>query len=148
MKTSNEYLDDLRAHFGATSDYQLTKLIPGLSAARISSYRTHKSRFDDYMCAQVADILGLDKLGVIADINAERETRPHVKSYWEHLANSIRSAAACVIVGTVVAFTSNNAPANAAPSPAPASQECILCKIIRRLLNCIMPPLSPGYTAA
>lgn len=147
MKTSNEYLDTLRVHFGATSDYQLTKFIPHLSRARISSYRIGKSRFDDYMCAQVADILGLDKLEVIADINAERESRPHVKSYWENLANNIRNAAAVVVVGVIGLAISPSADAGTL-SAAQAAQHCILCKIIRRLLNCIMPPLSPGYTAA
>ena len=89
MKTTNDYLDALRAHFNATSDYQLTKHIKDLSRARISSYRTGKTKFDDYMCMQTAEILGLDPLAVIADIQAERESRPHVREYWIQLAHKL-----------------------------------------------------------
>lgn len=96
MKTTRDYLDALRVHFKATSDYQLTKHIKGLSRARISSYRTDRTKFDDYMCMQTAEILGLDPLEVIANIQAERESRPHVRQYWIQLAHRLGKAAAVI----------------------------------------------------
>jgi hypothetical protein len=99
--TTLQYLDALHAHFHITSDYKLGLKL-GCSRGLMSSYRTGKSHFDDYMCMKIAEILGLPPLQVIADIQAERERRPHVKVYWEHLAQQLRMAARATAAGVIL----------------------------------------------
>lgn len=92
QKTTADYLAQLKRHYGVTSDYALAKKL-GIGVSLMSSYRTRRSRFDDYMCMRVAKELGIEPLEVIADIHAEREKRPEVKRFWSGLVTKGRNDA-------------------------------------------------------
>lgn len=71
-----EYLDALRVRLGVSSDYALAKRL-GVSAQRISNYRTKTHCFDADIALKVADLLGRDRAEVYLDIEAERATKAH-----------------------------------------------------------------------
>ncbi|HEX5339809.1 MAG TPA: hypothetical protein VFX47_02900 [Gammaproteobacteria bacterium] len=97
---SSAFLDELRRVYGLTSDYQLGKLT-GWKASRISNYR-HRSQFDADTCLQVAELLHLDPLHVIASINAVRpDTRERQK--WALLAERTRHTVAKIAAPLTVA---------------------------------------------
>jgi transcriptional regulator with XRE-family HTH domain len=94
MKSTTEYLDEAKKRAGIESDYALAKRL-GVTKAAISNYRQGISKMDDYTAAQIADLLEVDPLEVIAAANAEREKDEKKKDYWRKIF--ARCAAACVV---------------------------------------------------
>ena len=90
MKTTVEFIDEVKARKGFTSDYQLSKFLECTRAA-ISSYRTGRSCLDDEMACKIASILGIDSGFVLACVASERSKRPEVKSAWQHVADLLMS---------------------------------------------------------
>jgi hypothetical protein len=83
MKTV-DFLDQLKAAYGLTSDYQLAKKL-ATSPARISNYRCNANFMDDAMCLKVAELLELDALFVVASVNIERAEKgghPDMVKFW------------------------------------------------------------------
>lgn len=85
MKTTADYLDDLRARFGATSDGQL--MAPtGWARQMISRYRCNRTSFDDDTAERVAGWLKVPLAQVLIDMNAQRAKSENVKKAWLSVA--------------------------------------------------------------
>lgn len=81
MKTTNQYLDAVKAKHGLTSDYQLAKLL-GIRQSTISGYRAERSHLDDLMALKVAELLSIDPMEIIAAANVERAKTAETKRVW------------------------------------------------------------------
>lgn len=90
MKTSADWIDQVKRRHGLDSDYAAAKLL-GVSTSHISHYRNGRSTMDAYMAARVAELLDVEPLRVIASAEAERARDPDRKDFWKRLA-------ACVLV--------------------------------------------------
>jgi hypothetical protein len=82
---SSDFMDAIWKAYNLTSDYQLCKLT-GWRSSRASNYRNHRSEFDDDTCLQVAELLHLDPLHVIASIikslNRELQRKQAEPQQW------------------------------------------------------------------
>lgn len=85
MKTTINYLDEVKEKCGLMLDHELAKYL-GLTTTAIGYYRKRKSTMDDYTALKIAETLGIDPMEVIATANAERTKRPKVKTVWEKIA--------------------------------------------------------------
>lgn len=106
--TTVDFLDALKARYNLRSDYAVAKLL-GISCQRTSMYYSGTRRFNPEMSIQVAELLGLDPISVLASVELERETRPAVRQLWERFAAGF-------------AFAVLAAGLAGAPSPAPAAE--------------------------
>lgn len=99
MKKAADFLDDLRAEYGLTSDYQIHKMF-GMAVQQISRYRKGKSTFDDTTALKMAELLHKDAsyAGYIAAcMNAQRAQTPEARKVWEKVAKTVGA-------GTALAF--------------------------------------------
>lgn len=84
-----DFLNDIQAAYGLTSDYQLAKKL-GVTPQSIANYRHGRSFFSDEVALKVAHLLELDPLMILACANADRYARqgaPEVFDFWVALAN-------------------------------------------------------------
>lgn len=102
MKTTADFLDALRAKFGATSDYQLGPVLK-MQRQRISHYRLMKGTFDDDVSVRVAELLDVDPAYVIACMHAQRTDNTRLRAIWEGIADRAGSIAAALVVAVIVA---------------------------------------------
>jgi transcriptional regulator with XRE-family HTH domain len=87
MKTV-EFLDAVKAAYGLTSDYQLAKKL-STGTSRIANYRSGRSFMDDSLALQIADLLDVDPLRVMASVHVEREERTgnyEMLNFWKDVA--------------------------------------------------------------
>ena len=119
--TTADYLEILKRHFNVDTDYKLAKKM-GTAPGVISNYRLGKTRFDDFMCAQVADILGVPVIKVIAHIQLERDKREEAQEYWRKIAANVSGVATQVFAVVMLAGP-------LLVSVMQAAEQCILCKI-------------------
>lgn len=94
MRTTVEYLDEIKDRHGLPSDYAIAKKL-GLTTQAISRYRHGQSYFDDDACIRVAEALDINPLEVIVSANRERaknaDVRARWESYWENFSANFRS---------------------------------------------------------
>lgn len=81
MKTTADYLDELRAKTGAKSD-GAAGLTIGWARPSISHYRNQKTTFDNLACLQLAKALKLPIIQIIADMELIRNTDPKRRTPW------------------------------------------------------------------
>lgn len=120
MSATIEYLEAVKLKTGATSDYQLAKVLES-SRGGISSYRTGRTHFDDLMCLKVADILEVDPLLVISEIHAERAKSEKEREVWRNLFQKIGGVAATFLIATGINVATPSPASAAAPSMAAES---------------------------
>lgn len=101
MKTTNEFLNAVKAKTGAVSDYVLAQKI-GVSRAAISQYRNNKSNLDDQTCLKVAQILEIDAGIVLAAVHAERAKTAAEKTAWTALFERLGGVAAAALLGIML----------------------------------------------
>lgn len=93
MKTT-EYLKAAKRKIGVKTSAEMAERL-GVTGAAMSRYESGDRVMDDYTAAQVAEVLGIDPLKVIAQANAEREKDVMRAAYW------LRMAAAFFLVAGV-----------------------------------------------
>lgn len=81
MKTTADYLDDLRAKTGTRSDGAAGFTL-GWKRPATSHYRNLRHAFDNYTCLKVAQALNVPVIQVIADMELQRETTPEKREPW------------------------------------------------------------------
>ncbi|WP_322005247.1 helix-turn-helix domain-containing protein [Paraburkholderia tropica] len=109
MKSTTQYLDELKDHLGVESDYALAKAL-GMTRAAVSKYRTGYSMPDDLACAKIADLLGCDPMEVIAAINYQRAKNDEARALWEGIWGKVVGAIA-------LSLPASKAGSSVAPSP-------------------------------
>jgi len=96
MKTT-DYINALRPLAKTTSIYAVAALL-GINEQTVRNWNDGKAHPDEYGCARIAEALDVPIEQVLADVQAERETNPERREYWQSLA---RKYAACVVAGLV-----------------------------------------------
>ena len=88
MYKTTELLDMLKTMYDLPSDYAIAKKI-GLTRASISSIRNRKSFFNDSNAFNIAELLELDPLKVIASCKYERAQKhgeQELENFWKKIA--------------------------------------------------------------
>lgn len=154
MKKTLDYLDEAKNAKGIKSDNAFALSI-GITRASMSSYKLNKTIMDDYTCIQIAGILGINPMEVIAAANYEREKAGDKKEFWlNFMMQYTRSTAAGVILLiTFVSCFTWSEPARAENGKKPTSNYSLLLlseifKALSRRLKKLLQvknPLSAGF---
>lgn len=116
MKTT-EYLDFAKKKHDFNSDNKLAIKL-GWSRTKISNYRNLPQQMDNEAARQMAELLDIPVIKIIADMEAERQKEPAKKKAWVALAkmtHQMGSASASLLIPLSIF--------------AAYVQEYILCKI-------------------
>ncbi|MCE5180463.1 MAG: DUF3693 domain-containing protein [Betaproteobacteria bacterium] len=98
MKTTIEWLNDVKAAHSLTSDYQLSKFL-GVTAQCISvSMKGHTFLSDD-TAIKVAKALGIDPAIVMASVHYERAKKAPEKDIWRGIFERLGGLAAALVLG-------------------------------------------------
>jgi hypothetical protein len=97
IKTTVEFLDEVKRNHRVPSDYALAKLLY-ITRQQVSLYRTQGNTFSDLTALRVAELLEIEPMAVIAARNVERAKRTEEKTLWEGLARKLVGAAAGLIL--------------------------------------------------
>lgn len=121
MKTTANYMDELRAKLGVDSDFKALHALGVNHRQQISKWRQLHGTFSEELSLKVAIALEIDPAEVILSMQIQRETNADVKKIWERLAKiALASAAALAITSTS---------ASAGTLTAIGGGSCILCQI-------------------
>ena len=114
MKSTLEYLEEAKTAKGIKSDNAFGLSI-GITRASMSSYKMGRTTMDDYTCIQIAGILGINPMEVIAAANYEREKAGDKKEFWLNfmMQYARTTAAAVVLLCTFVSCFTWSEPARA-----------------------------------
>lgn len=85
MKTTVNFLDEIKNKHGITSDYALSTTL-GMTRSMISRYRMKKDYLSDELAIKAADLLDLEPAYVVACVHAERAKPTEEKKLWERIA--------------------------------------------------------------
>lgn len=91
MKTSADYLDDIRRATGANSDNQIAIML-GCSRQAVSNYRILQNGFDAPTCLMVAEILGIEPHEILIDMQAQRTRDPAAADVWKEIGRAFSNA--------------------------------------------------------
>lgn len=122
MKTTNDFLNDIRTKYGLHSDWGIFKL-SGIKPTALSSYRTKRSYFDDKTAIKVATLLDINPAIVISAAHAERAKDEQEKAVWKDIFERLGGLAASVLLVFALTIPANDVQA----MPLAGSPECILC---------------------
>lgn len=98
MKTTIEFLDELKARKGGISDYAVAKIL-GVTQQTISKYRVGKDYLGDSTAIRVAQLLEIDPAIIIASVHAERSKSEQEKAVWREIFEKLGGVAASVVIG-------------------------------------------------
>lgn len=139
MKSTGQYLDEVKERLDLPSDYAIAKAL-GVTRAAISSYRTGRSMPDDLVCARIAAALDVEPMEVISAINYQRAKSDDARKLWETIwgkaAGAIAlSLIACAVGALAVAPTTSRASDLSSESQKQAQYYNVVRKIFSRLLR-------------
>src|SRR5579859_2253644 len=100
MKTAKDFLSDVKAAHGLTTDYQVAKFL-GWRQQRIVIYNAGGS-FDHETAIQIARALGVRADYIMACMEAQRAKTPAVRKTWEKAAKALAGSAVALLVGCTV----------------------------------------------
>ena len=101
MKTTADYLDDLRAKLNVDSDAAAARAIGITHRQQVSRYRQLHNTFDEGIALKVADTLGIKRSEVLLAMQVQREKNAEIKKIWERIATLAMGAT----IGLVAFFT-------------------------------------------
>lgn len=99
MKTTLDYLNEVKAKTGAVSDYALAKEL-GITKQAISALKIRHGYLSDETCLKVASILDIDPYEVILSIHFEKSKSDNVRSTYKSIFERLGGVAASVLVAT------------------------------------------------
>lgn len=97
MKTTIDFLSDLKAAYNLTTDGQLHRLL-GVSRASISRLQSGKDYFGDENAIKVANLLKIDPAFVLASVHFERAKKDAEKAVWKGIIERLGGLAASVLL--------------------------------------------------
>ena len=95
MKNLNDYFDDAKEITG--SDYKTAQAL-GVSRQYLSMCRRGET-FNDDIALELAELIGINPLEIIAAVRAERTKSPEMKKRWERYATGATLAIALTVGG-------------------------------------------------
>lgn len=103
MKTTVDFLNDVKAKYGITSNYALAKLM-GQTDTAVARWMHGKNTLSDETAVKVAELLEIEPAFIMACIAAERSKNPQVKKAWTWTANHLGGLAAALALVAVLPF--------------------------------------------
>ena len=97
MKTTIEFLDELKARNGGASDYSIAKIL-GITHQMVSKYRLGKDCLGDSTAIRVAELLEIEPAIIIASVHAERAKSDQEKAVWREILEKLGGVAAGVLL--------------------------------------------------
>lgn len=97
MKTTKDFLKEVKAKHGLKSDYALAQFL-GVTRESASKFMSGKNFLGDETAKKVADILGYPPAYVAACMHAQRAKEKDIKKMWEQAAKILGGAAAAVVL--------------------------------------------------
>lgn len=88
MKTS-DYLDLAQKATGKRNDNQLSVML-GWSRSKINNYRHNRQGMDNEAARQIAEVLDIPVIQIIADMEIQRAKEEPTKRAWMKLAKTIK----------------------------------------------------------
>lgn len=122
MKTA-DYLAAVKAKLSITSDYALAKAL-GVPRQRISHYAVGNGLPSTLVCFKIAEILGEQPAGVIAEIELERAelmSKEEDIAAWKDRLRRWGGTAAGILLAALMGWSANPGAASAADSHSDAS---------------------------
>lgn len=132
MKTTLDYLEEAKNAKGIKSDNAFALSI-GITRSGMSGIRNKKTTMDDYTCIQIAGMLGINPMEVIAAANYEREKAGDKKEFWLNfmMQYTRTTAAAVILLSTFVSCLSWSEPAKAGENQEVSSMNYYYQKFLR-----------------
>ncbi len=87
---SYEYIEEVKHSNGLETDYQVAKML-GWKANKIYQYRDGQS-MDNEAARQVAEILKIPVMKIIADMEVQRQKDPSKKKAWRMLSKMTKQS--------------------------------------------------------
>jgi predicted transcriptional regulator len=135
MRTTAEFLDDLRRVHNLESDYQVAKLLQ-MHRQAISRYRQEKGTFDDQVAIRIAELLKVEPGYVLACMHAQRANEAGQRKVWERIAKRLATAAMALLAAVPLgAPTTAEAARNQGAARGEVEARCIMLNRIRRFLG-------------
>jgi len=103
MKTTREFLLDVKTRHHLTSDGQLAKLL-GLTRASASVFMLGKNYLGDETAIKVAELLEIDPAHVVACVHAERAKHEGERKLWERIAKLTAGATVLLFLFAIFPF--------------------------------------------
>ena len=100
MKTTAEFLNEIKIKYNLKSNYALAKLMQQTETS-ISRWIHGRTTLSDESALQVADLLEIDPAYVVACVHAERAS-DKTRKIWERMATLTAGLAALVILSVAV----------------------------------------------
>jgi plasmid maintenance system antidote protein VapI len=118
MKTTADFLDDLRAKLGLSSDNKLAVAM-GWKRQHLSPFRQNRATFSDETAVKIARLLEVAPDYIMACMAAQRSKTPETRSAWERIARKV-AAAVLLCAGLSGLLHNQNVRANpSSPLPGP-----------------------------
>lgn len=108
MKTSKEFLQEVKTRHHLPSDGQLAKIL-GHTRSSISLLMQGKNYLGDDTAMKVAELLNLDPAYVVACIHAERAKHEGERKLWERIAALASGVTVAALLFAAPLFADNYA---------------------------------------
>lgn len=148
MKSTLEYLEEAKNAKGIKSDNAFALSI-GITRSSISNLKNNRNVMDDFTCIQIAGILGVNPMEIIAAANYEREKVGERKDFWlNFLQQYTRSTAAGVVLlasltGTSLLYSKPAEAQNHVSESATSYYYRKFCKALSRRLKKLLQTKNP-----
>lgn len=100
MKTTPDFISDLKAKYGLKSNYAVAKFL-GQTDTAVARWSHGKGSFSDETAMQFADLLDIDPVYIVACMHAERAKREEEKKLWERIASLAAGVAALLVIAAL-----------------------------------------------
>jgi DNA-binding XRE family transcriptional regulator len=98
MKTTVEYLAEVKAARGLASDYALAKLL-NLSHTTIIQYRNGRSAIGIETAMRMGEVLGIDGHAIYADGQIERAKNAEIMNFWKSISEKFSESFKALLLG-------------------------------------------------
>lgn len=122
MKTTNEYLDELKNKLELESDGDLARWLK-CSRQQVSQYRHNIRPLEELHAFTIEEALQLPRGEVLAANRIERAKTEQERQAWQNFMKRLRTAAATVALTAVGLWNAGPAPAEAAVTLKVTSQK-------------------------
>lgn len=98
MKTTIEYLEEVKAKLALPSDYALAKVL-GLTHTSIIAYRNGRSALGIETSLKIGEILRIDGHAIYADGQIERAKNPEIQNFWKSISEKFSESFKTLLSG-------------------------------------------------
>lgn len=92
MKSTADWLDDLKAAYNLPSDYAIAKKL-GITQSEITAARKGRRDLSERLCFAIAELLDVNGVVVWASIKAAKTDSLKMRKDWEEVAEKLAATA-------------------------------------------------------